>query len=324
VFRLISLGILAAAFFSSTFILNRAMSLQGGHWVWSASLRYLFMLLFLSAGLVLSGRGAVLGQIAQLFRKHWCFWTLAGSIGFGIFYSLICFSASFAPAWVVATTWQTTILATPLVLLLFGKRIPVRALAFIGLIFGGIILVNLEQARSGTLADLLLGGLPVLVAAVAYPLGNQMAWEAQKGGYKRIPHIQDPVLVNPFARIFLLSLGSVPLWLVLILAFEPPPPSAGQWLNTALVALLSGIIATGIFLQARHLATDSYEISAIDSTQSTEVIFSLLGELIFLGGIFPGGTGLAGIALTVIGLIFYVKAQVRPRRVADDPGKTLS
>ena len=38
--RLITYGLLAAFFFSSTFVLNRAMSLGGGHWVWSAALRY--------------------------------------------------------------------------------------------------------------------------------------------------------------------------------------------------------------------------------------------------------------------------------------------
>ena len=312
VLRLISLGILAAAFFSSTFILNRAMSLEGGHWVWSASLRYLFMLTFLTGGLVCSGRKAVLGQILLLFRRHWIFWTLAGSIGFGVFYSMICFSASYAPGWVVATTWQTTILATPLVLLVFGRRIPYRAAMFIGLIFAGIVLVNLEQIRFSSLADLLLGGFPVLVAAFAYPLGNQMVWEAQKGGYKRIPHIQDQVLENPFARIFLLSMGSVPLWIILILTTEPPPPSAGQWLNTALVALFSGIIATGLFLQARHRASNPYEISAIDATQSTEVIFSLVGEVVFLGGAFPGSMGFLGIALALTGLVFYIKSQYRP------------
>lgn len=38
--RLIIIGVLSAFFFSSTFVLNRAMSLQGGNWVWTASLRY--------------------------------------------------------------------------------------------------------------------------------------------------------------------------------------------------------------------------------------------------------------------------------------------
>ena len=38
--RLLSIGLLAAFFFSSTFVLNRAMSLGGGHWVWSVYTPY--------------------------------------------------------------------------------------------------------------------------------------------------------------------------------------------------------------------------------------------------------------------------------------------
>ena len=45
--KLIILGIIAGAFFSTTFVLNELMSVSGGHWLWSASLRYFFMILFL-------------------------------------------------------------------------------------------------------------------------------------------------------------------------------------------------------------------------------------------------------------------------------------
>jgi drug/metabolite transporter (DMT)-like permease len=310
-FRLVSFGILAAAFFSSTFILNRAMALEGGHWLWSAILRYAFMLIFLVAGLVVGRKIETLRRIYGLFCANWLFWTLAGTTGFGVFYSLICFSASHAPGWVVATTWQTTILATPLVLLFFGKRTPPRALLFIAVIFAGILLVNLELAQTASFKDLLLGGLPVLIAAIAYPLGNQLVWEAHRGGYQRIPAIRDELLTNPFTKIILLTIGSIPFWLILLVLVQPPPPTAGQWLNTALVAFFSGLVATGLFLHARQLANNSYEISAVDSTQSAEVVFSLLGEIFLLGAVLPGPKGLAGVALVVAGLIFYVKAQYR-------------
>jgi hypothetical protein len=41
--RPIILGVCAAFFFAFTFILNRMMDLSGGSWIWSASLRYFFM-----------------------------------------------------------------------------------------------------------------------------------------------------------------------------------------------------------------------------------------------------------------------------------------
>lgn len=39
----IVLGIFASFFFAVTFVLNRSMDLSGGSWIWSAVLRYVFM-----------------------------------------------------------------------------------------------------------------------------------------------------------------------------------------------------------------------------------------------------------------------------------------
>ncbi len=319
--RLLGIGILAALFFSSTFVLNRAMALAGGDWVWSAALRYGWMLLLLVVGFVVTGRASLLGQVWRAFWQHWLFWLAAGTIGFGVFYAGVTYAASFAPGWVVATTWQTTILATPLVLAYFGRRVPVRGVLFIVLIFVGIVLVNLEHAALTSWREVLQGALPVLIAAVAYPLGLQMVWEAREAGRTiaagnparrlRIPAIADPILDQPFARVMLLVLGSLPFWIVLIAVTQPPPPSSGQVINTLLVALLSGIVATSLFLQARHLAKSSYELAAVDSTQSTEVIWSLLGEVLLLGGALPGMLGWAGVALTLIGLALFLLAQGR-------------
>jgi len=308
--RLVALGSLAALFFSSTFVLNRAMSLQGGHWVWTSSLRFGFMLIFLIILLLVTQGWKALADVKNIFLKHWLFWILSGSIGFGVFYSLITFSSQYAAGWVVATTWQTTILATPIVLILFGRKVPAKGLVFTGIIFIGIILVNIEHAALTSLREVLFSALPVLVAAFAYPIGNQLVWEARVGHNPRIPKIDHPILDNGFARVLLLTAGSLPFWLILLLVSSPPPPTSGQLLSTALVALLSGVIATTLFLYARHLCRQPYEISAVDATQSMEVIFSLLGEIIFLGAALPGPLGMAGVALTIIGLAAYMGKQV--------------
>jgi len=307
--QLISLGTLAALFFSSTFVLNRAMSLQGGHWAWTSSLRFGFMLIFLIALLLVTQGKKALTDVKHIFLKHWLFWILSGSIGFGVFYSLITFSSQYAAGWVVATTWQTTILATPIVLVFFGRKVPAKGLIFTGIIFIGIILVNLEHAALTSLRDVLLSAFPVLIAAFAYLIGNQLVWEARTGHNPRIPTIDHPILENGFARVLLLTLGSLPFWAALLLLSSPPAPTSGQLLSTALVALLSGVIATTIFLYARHLAQQSYEIAAVDATQSMEVVFSLIGEIIFLGAALPGPLGMAGVALTIIGLIAYMRTQ---------------
>ncbi len=307
--RKLSLGILAALFFSSTFVLNRVMSLEGGPWVWSASLRYLFMVLFVVFALLINGQARALREGMALGLRDWWFWLLAGTIGFGVFYAGITFSAQYAAGWVVATSWQMTILMTPLVLWMYGRPVPLRGLLFTLLIFGGIVLVNVEYATTASLRDVLLGALPVLVAAIAYPVGNQMVWEAKQGARRFIPHIQEPVLNNTLVRILLLSLGTVPWWIFWIVVTRPSAPDASQLLNTALVALLAGLIATGIFLYTRQLADKAYEIAAVDATQSMEVIFSLAGEVLLLGGILPGFLGWTGVGLTVVGLILYLLAQ---------------
>jgi len=307
--RLLGVGLLAALFFSSTFVLNRLMSLDGGHWVWSASLRYGWMTLFLLVGPVLIGRGGMLLDAMRLLFRHWRFWLIAGTVGFGVFYAGVTFAASYAPGWVVATTWQVTVLASPLVLLAFGRRVPLRGIVFTTLIFAGIVLVNVGEMRAANWRDVLLGGLPVLVAAFAYPAGLQLVWEARSGGHTRIPHIVDPVLGDSFARVLLLTLGSLPFWLLLIIITPPPPPSIGQWANTALVAILSGVIATSLFVYARHQARGAYELAAVDATQAAEVLFALAGEVLLLGAVLPGALGVAGMALTILGLVLYLLAQ---------------
>lgn len=327
-FKIVTTGILAALFFSSTFVLNRAMSLEGGHWVWTASLRYGWMLIMLGAWFVVTGKISMGLQALRLFRAHWLFWTVAGSVGFGVFYALISFSATYAPGWVVAATWQMTILATPVVLLAFGRKVPLRALLFTLIVFAGVLLINMEQAGNVPLREVLLGALPVLGAAFAYPLGNQMVWEAREAAATRrqadpaevaslpffrryIPSIDDPAMHDAMSRVLLLTLGSVPLWIVLTIWFAPSLPTEGQVMKTLLVAALSGVAATSLFLSARHMAKTPSELAAADCTQAMEVVFSLAGEAILLGGALPHALGWSGIALTLLGLVLYLKVQNR-------------
>lgn len=305
---LISIGLLSGLFFSSTFILNRVMSLEGGHWVWSGSLRYGFMIVLLLLLLpLIQGVKSTL-DVFQLFLRNWVFWTIAGTIGFGGFYSLLCFSADHAPGWVVAATWQLTIIASLCVLMGFGRRFPKKVWLFSGIIVVGVLLVNASHVDWENIEPLLLGGLPVLAAAFCYPIGNQLVWEAKKGKAS-LPNISSPLLENPFNKILLLSLGSLPFWLLLIVINNPPAPSRGQVLSTALVALLSGILATGLFFLARNRANKPSELAAVDATQSSEVVFALIGEMLLLQAPLPDATAFTGIFLVVSGLIFFILFQ---------------
>ena len=304
--RLILLGLLAAAFFSATFILNRSMSLSGGHWVWSSSLRFFYMF-FLLVGLILVNRGVnYLRDVITIFIRNAKFWLIAGTIGFGIFYSLLCYSADHAPGWVVAGTWQFTVIATPIVLLLFKKKVPRYGIFFSFLIFIGIFLIQFYNKGSEfATRDIVYGVIPVVIAAFAYPIGNQLLNFAKHGNHSLVPHIDSPILKDAPTCVLLMTMGSIPFWVLLLIIVYPSPPLKNQLINTGIVAISSGIIATSIFYKARNASKSPYIISAVDATQSGEVIFSLAGEILLLNGMLPNLTGGIGIIIIVVGIIGY-------------------
>lgn len=300
------LGLTAGLFFSTTFICNRAISLEGGHWYWSAALRYAYMLFFIGVGLTGVKGVAYIGRVFSEFRRHWLFWIISGSIGFGGFYALICFAADHSPGWVVATTWQMTVIASLFVLRLFGKTFSKKIWFYSAIVFVGVSLVNISQVATGDTMTLFVGAFPVLVAAFLYPLGNQLVWEA-KYGHRALPRVDTKLLDNAFAKVFLLSLGSVPFWILLFPFTDATVPSQGQFINVALVALFSGVIATSLFLTARNRADNASKLAAVDATQSSEVIFALAGEVIFLQASLPNLLGLFGMLITCAGLIAFVR-----------------
>ena len=313
---LIALGLLSGLFFSSTFVLNRLMSLEGGHWVWSASLRYVFMIVFLLMVIRLFQGRTTVHALFKLFRDHWLFWSVAGSIGFGCFYALLCFSADYAPAWVIAATWQLTIIASLFVLMLFGRVFPRRIWFFSTVVVVGVGLINTSHITTFHFMEFAKGAFPVLLAAFCYPFGNQLVWES-KHGHKHFPKIDSPLLENAFNKVLLLSLGSLPFWLLLVVFISPPPPTLAQVLNTSLVALLSGLVATTLFLLARHLAHRPSELAAVDATQASEVIFALVGEMLFLGTALPNTQAWMGMVLVFCGLGFFIYFQEKERVIHD-------
>lgn len=305
-FRLMLLGLAAGMFFSATFILNRVMSLEGGHWYWTAALRYSYMIAFLGVGLHIFKGGDYSRRVITEFRRNWPFWFISGSIGFGGFYALICFAADHSPGWVVATTWQMTIIASLFVLRLFGKSFSKKIWLYSAVVFGGVVLVNLSEAPETSAIALLLGASPVLLAAFLYPLGNQLVWEA-KHGNKRLPEVDVELLDNAFAKVLLLSVGSLPFWLLLYPLTAAAGPSPGQLANVALVAIFSGVIATSLFLSARNKADNASKLAAVDATQSSEVIFALAGEALLLQAGMPNTIGMIGMLIATLGLIAFVR-----------------
>jgi hypothetical protein len=282
------------------------MSIAGGHWVWTSSLRFVYMFFLLIILITLNRGVEYILDVIKVFVKNYKFWLIAGTIGFGIMYSMLCYAADHAPGWVVAGTWQFTIIATPIILSLFREKVPRYGVVFSGIIFLGILLIQFHEKDIGfVLRHIQYGVIPVFVAAFAYPTGNQLLNFAKHGNHSLIQHIDSPLLQDAPTCVLLMTMGSIPFWILLVLIVAPPAPLTGQIINTGIVAISSGIIATSIFYKARNSSQSPYVISAVDSTQSGEVVFSLAGEILFLGGAIPQLSGGIGLLLILVGIIGY-------------------
>ncbi len=303
--RPLVLGTLAALFFAVTFILNQSMQGSGGHWIYSAALRFYFMLPLLF--IIVAFRRRV-GHVFRALREDPKFWLIYGTIGFGIFYSGICFAADHAPGWLIAGTWQLTILAGPLLAPLFHQKIPWTALRFSLVIVAGVIVMQLAVAENVSLSSMLYGVVPVLIAAVAYPLGNR----------KMLIRYGDQLDV--FDRILGMTLASLPFWFILTaFAYRSSGfPSMAQVSQSALVAIFSGVVATSLFFYATSLVhRDPVRLATIEATQSFEILFTVLGEAVFLHAAFPSGLGLLGIILVMLGMTLHSFRQASPTVISD-------
>lgn len=284
-----SLGILSSLFFSATFILNRSMSLGGGSWMWSAALRFLIMLPIL---LAVVGGQKKLGDVHRAIRHRplpWFVWSCVGFVGFYFFLSL---GADHGNSWLVAGTWQITVVAGALMTPLFKKKIPVRNLLIAAVILVGVFLLEMEHVRSVSVNEMLHCLLPIVVAAFAYPLGNRKLMAMNEG-------------LTTTQRVYGMTLCSYPLWLLIAGAawVSAGPPSKEQLIQGALVAVLSGVLATLLFFRATDMTKDDPRALAItESTAAGEVVFTLLGGIILLNDPLPGVAGWVGLVIIVVGL----------------------
>jgi drug/metabolite transporter (DMT)-like permease len=299
-------GILASFFFSITFVLNRAMELSGGSWIWSASLRYFFMVPFLL--LIVGLRGNLRDLLRHMRHKLWL-WVGWSFVGFGLFYAPLCFAAAYGPGWLVAGTWQITIVAGSLLVPLFSRRIETpegtqrirQKIPLKGLIMSLVILVGVGIMQAGNAAGLsvratALGVLPVIIASFAYPLGNRKMMEVCEGK------------LDAYQRVLGMTLASLPLWIVLSLygLFTTEAPGTGQVIQSLIVAVSSGVIATVVFFAATDLVKgDVHRLAAVEATQSGEIVFTVIGEILLLKSSTPTVWGWAGIILVMIGMVAH-------------------
>lgn len=297
--KAILLGLLGALFFSVTFILNRSMEVSGGHWAWSASLRYFFMLPILV--LIVFFQGKFLPVIKHL-REHPFDWLLWSIIGFGFFYTPIAFATVYGPGWLVAATFQITIVAGSLLVPFLNqnsnisRRIPLASILISLIILLGVFIMQLEHASNVPLRDVLLCVLPLIVSAFAYPLGN-----------RKMMHIVGGSLTT-IQRVLGMTIASMPLWIILAVygTVVHGLPSTGQVSQSFIVAISSGVTATVLFFYATELVKDNpSKLAGVEATQSGEVLFALIGEMIILQTALPSSLTIFGMILIIFGMILH-------------------
>ncbi|MGG0240399.1 DMT family transporter [Bacillus rhizoplanae] len=304
--RPIFLGVCAAFFFAFTFVLNRAMELSGGSWIWSASLRYFFMVPLLLL-IVMSRKN--LRPLLKVMKEQPKTWILWSFVGFGLFYAPLCFAATYAPGWLTAGTWQITIISGSLLAPLFSETIetadgpikirgtiPFKGLAMSLIILFGITLMLIEQANHLSLKNVLLGVLPVIIASFAYPLGNRKMMDVCRGR------------LDAYQRVLGMTLASLPFWILLsIYGFiTVGTPSKEQTIQSSLVAICSGVIATVLFFHATDMVRGNMQkLAAVEATQSMEVLFTVAGELVLLASPFPSALSWCSMFLIMLGMILH-------------------
>lgn len=300
----IFIGLLSSMFFSATFVVTKLMVTGGISWEWTASLRFILALPFLF--LIVFFRGEV-KSLLKAIKKDFLKWMLWGNLSGIGFYILLTMSSNFAPSWLVASSWQITIIAGLLLSPLFyvpviinnktelkRGKIPVKRLIISSFILIGVIIMQLNEAKTMSISSILKGFIPVAISAFLYPLGNRKLMEVC--GDK----------INSFQRSLGVTLVSMPIAIILVIigGANNGMISGIDFVQALILALFSGVIATITFFFATTKAKHNLSLlAAVESTQAGMVVFTVLGSIIFLHGSFPKGLSLIGIIIIIIGMI---------------------
>lgn len=142
----------------------------------------------------------------------------------------------------------------------------------------------------------MLGILPVIVAAFAYPLGNRKMMEVCGGR------------LDTYQRVLGMTIASLPAWIILAVyaLFTVGLPSGFQVFQSLIVGISSGVIATVLFFIATDRVRDNQgKLAAVEATQSTEVLFVIIGEMVLLSVPLPTPVALIGIGVIIIGMLLH-------------------
>jgi drug/metabolite transporter (DMT)-like permease len=306
----VAIALLSALFFTSTYVLNRAAAVDGAHWAWTASLRYLITLPLMLPLM----RGGRLAPVLAAMRAHPGAWLLWSGIGFVLFYVCLSAAAASGPSWLVAGSFQLTVvagmLASPFLYRDARARIPRAALAVGLVVLAGVLLMQFGHAEGRLDAAGWWALALVAVSAFAYPVGNRgLLLHLERAGIE----------LDATQRVFGLTLASLPAWLA-VAAFAysragpPTPPQVGL---AAGVALGAGVIATVLFFRATGLVRrDPVALAAAEAMQAAEILFATLLGVLWLGEAWPQGIAAVGAGVVIAGIVAFSWVAARAARAA--------
>lgn len=114
--------------------------------------------------------------------------------------------------------------------------------------------------------------------------------------------------LEAYQRVLGMTLASLPFWLLLSLygVFSAGMPSKDQTIQSALVAVFSGVVATVLFFKATNQVRGNMQkLVTVEATQSLEVLFALMGELIFLSILIPSPLSWICMFIVIFGMILH-------------------
>jgi len=101
---------------------------------------------------------------------------------------------------------------------------------------------------------------------------------------------------------------TIPIWIgfSIYALWTVGPPSMSQLGQSFIVGVSSGVIATTLFFMATdRVRGDQGKLAAVEATQSTQLIFVMLGEMMILGIALPGMLSLIGVAVIIAGMALH-------------------
>lgn len=309
-FVAVLLGLASALFFTLTYVLNRASANEGGHWAWTACLRY-----FITLPLMIPLMRGRMPALWRSMRASPGAWLGCSALGFVLFYVLLAFAANSGPAWLIAGSFQFTVIAgmlcAPFLYRDARRKVPMAAWGVGLLILAGVMSMQFSHAQGGLDRAAWIALACVLASAVLYPLGNRLLLlHLEKAG--------EPL--DATQRVFGMTLASQPMWLLVAAyaASQAGAPSTSQVWLPAGVALSAGVIATILFFKATGLVRDNpTALAAAEAMQAAELIFASVLGVLFLHEAWPRGGALVGGVMIIIGIVLFAWIAARPR--ARDP-----